>query len=249
MDESTLDHQALEGLADPERVRALEGTLKLLEKETEILLFMGANCAVCPHQLRSLATVALASPNVVLDVVDAAQEPELAARYEVRSVPTTVVDDELIMVGVVQPDEMALRLIERQGPEPAKKVFIALLNARRVSDAAERVADGRAGNAFVDLWEESGPEHRLRLMEVAEESLLYDPMGMAPLLPRLTAGLDDDSPLAADDDRRADTAELLGRIGDDDARPTLERLASDPSPIVATAATKALVELDEDDGW
>ncbi len=249
MDESTLDQEALEGLANPEHVRALEGTLKLLEKDTEILLFMGAGCAVCPHQLRSLATLALASPHIVLDVVDAALEPELAARYEVRSVPTTVVDDELIMVGVVQPDEMALRLVERQGPEQAKRVFIGLLNARRVSDAAERLADGRAGDAFVDLWEESGPEHRLRLMEVAEESLLYDPMGMAPLLPRLIAGLDDDSPLADDDDRRADTAELLGRIGDDDARPTLERLASDPSSVVATAASKALAELDEDDGW
>jgi thiol-disulfide isomerase/thioredoxin len=144
MDESTLDHAALEGLADPEAVRALEPTLTLLEKETELLLFMGAHCAVCPHQLRSLATVALASQNVVLEVVDAAAEPELAARYEVRSVPTTVVDDELIMVGVVQPDEMALRLIERQGPEQAKKVFIGLLNARRVPDAAERVARSTA---------------------------------------------------------------------------------------------------------
>lgn len=249
MDESTLDIEALEGLADPVAARALEGTLKALEKDTEILLFMGAGCAVCPHQLRSLATLALASPHVVLEVVDAAQEPELAARYEVRSVPTTVVDDELIMMGVVGPDEMALRLVERQGPDSAKRVFVALLGSGRISAGAERLADGRAAEAFVELWEEAGPEQRLTLMQVAEESLLYDPEGMTPLLPRLMTGLDDDSPLAADDDRRADTAELLGRIGDPAARPALERLADDPNPVVSKAAARAIAELDEEDDW
>ncbi len=207
MDESTLDIDALEGLANVELARALEATLQALEKDTEILLFMGAGCAVCPHQLRSLATVALASPRVVLDVVDAASEPELAAHYEVRSVPTTVVDDELIMVGVVPPDEMALRLVERQGPEPAKRVFAALVASDRVADAAERLADGRGAEAFLEMWAAADGAERIRLMQVAEDSLLYDPQGMDPLMPRLRQGLE-----SADEDRRADTAELLERI-------------------------------------
>lgn len=213
MDESTLDPEALEGLADPVIAQALQGTLQALEKETEILLFMGARCAVCPHQLRSLATVALASHNVVLDVVDAALEPELAARYEVRSVPTTVIDDELIIVGVVSPDEMALRLVERQGPESASRVFAAIVRAGRIDAAAERLADGRGSEAFLELWEQADADQRLWLMSLAEESLLYDPAGLEPLVvPRLQAGLEDGGPLTTDDDLRADTLELLELI-------------------------------------
>lgn len=263
MDETTQDLVELEELADPELARALEPTLQTLEKETELLLFVGAGCPVCPHQVRSAATVALASPNVVLDVVDAGQEPELAARYEVRSVPTTVVDDELIMMGVVQPGELALRLVERQGADAAKRVFLALLNAGRTTDAAERLADGRGTEAFLELWAQSDAEQRVLLLDVAEESLLYDPFGLAPLVPRLASLLGqgggedggedggegdstgaEDSP-ADDDGFRADTAELLGKTGDDEARPLLEKLARDASAEVSSAAAGALAELDE----
>lgn len=244
MDDTTLDADALEGLADAELAERLQGTLGALEKETELLLFVRPGCTVCPHQLRSAATVALASPNVVLDVVDATQAPELVERYEVASVPTTVVDDELIMVGVVAPGELALRLVERQGPDAAKRVFRALLAAGAITEAAERLADGRATDAFLEAWEEGDAGARLVLMQVAEESLLYDPFGLGPLVPHLADALDGDGPIATDDAHRADTAELLGKTGDDEAREPLERLAQDASAIVAKEAKKALAELD-----
>ncbi|MFP4624685.1 MAG: thioredoxin family protein [Gemmatimonadota bacterium] len=245
MDEHTQEIDALEGLADPEAARALEGTLQTLENETEILLFVARGCPACPHQVRSAATVALASSKVALEVVDAGQEPELAARYEIGSVPTTVVDDELIMVGVIPPGELALRLIERQGPDAEKRVFTALVEAGRHTDAAERLADGRGTDGFLELWERSTMEQRMALLLVAEESLLYDPWGLKPLVPRLVAGLEGDGPLAQDDSRRGDTADLLGKTGDEAARPALERLAADANPAVAEAAREALAELDE----
>lgn len=245
MDDSTLDLEALEALTDPEQVRALEEPLALLEKDTDILLFMAPGCTACPHQLRSVATVMLASERVGLEVIDATHEPELAAQYEVRSVPTTVVDDELVMVGVIPPAELARRLIERQGPKGARVVFAALVESGRIADAAERLADGRATEAFLELWTGSGLEQRMALMLVAEESLLYDPEGLHPLVQALVKGLEGDGPLAADDARRGDTADLLGRIGDPAARATLQRLAGDPNRDVADAAEEALEKLEQ----
>jgi hypothetical protein len=245
MDDSTLDFETLEALTDPEQVRALEEPLAHLEKDIDILLFMSPGCAVCPHQLRSVATVMLASPRVGLEVVDASREPELAAQYEIRSVPTTVIDDELVMVGVIPPAELARRLIERQSPDKAGMVFRGLLQSGRLDGAAERLADGRATHAFLEIWLPANPEQRATLLRVAGEALLYDPFGLAPLAPDLLAALDTDAASARDDDWRADTATLLGRIGDPDARPVLERLAGDPDPVVADAARAALAELEE----
>lgn len=250
MDDSTLDLETLEALTDPEQVRALVTPLARLEKDTDLLLFMSPGCAVCPHQLRSVATVMLASPRVGLEVVDPTLEPELAARYEVHAVPTTVVDDELVMVGVVPPAELARRLVERQGSDAAGAVFRGLVDDGRITDAAERLADGRGAEVFAALWREADRGRRATLMRIAEESLLYDPFGLAPLVPALVAGLDDppgsgDGGDHARDDWRADTATLLGHTGDDDARPALERLAEDPDPVVADAAEAALAELEE----
>ena len=206
----------LEGLADPEAARSLAPTLELLERETELLVFVGAMCARCPHMIRSAATLALASDRVVLEVVEVSSEPELASHYEVGAVPTTVVDDEMIMVGVVAPDELALRLVERQGPEQARRIFSGLVAGGHVVAAAERLADGRGTEAFLSLWRAADGEGRLGLMRVAEESLLYNPFGVGPVVEGLEAGLEEGGPLLSDQDLRLDTEELLEKIREDE---------------------------------
>lgn len=245
MDEQTLDLEALSGLTDPDQVRTVAAFLESLEKDTELLLFVSPGCVKCPHQVRSTATVALASEHVTLEIVDTSQEPELAARYEVRSVPTTVVDDELIMAGVVGPAELALRLVERQGPKEAQRVFTWLVANGHHAAAAERLADGRGTGVFVDLWSGAGEEERKRLLAMVDEALLYNPFGLNELVPHLVAGLDEATDDAEGDARREDTAHLLGKIGHADARPTLERLAAHQDRFVARAAKAALTELDE----
>lgn len=186
-----LDFEALEALTDPAQVRALEAPLAHLERDTDILLFIRPGCAACPHQLRTVATVMLASERIGLEVVDAMMEPELAAQYEIRSVPTTVVDDELIMVGVLPPAELARRLIERQSPNGARMVFAGLLAEGRLSEAAERLADGRAADAFVQLWADATAEQRAALVQVAEEAALYEPDGLDPRVAALVEGFEE----------------------------------------------------------
>ncbi len=244
MDEHTLDVETLEGLTDPEQVRSVAAFLEPLKRDTELLVFVRPGCAVCPHQIRSAATVALASPHVTLEIVDAMQEPELASQYEIRAVPTTVVDDELIMAGMVGASELALRLVERQGPEEAERVFRWLVESGSHGPAAERLADGRGTGVFVGLWTGSDPERRVGLLAMARESLLYDPYGLNDLVPEILAWLEGDGPDGEDDSWREHTAALLGAIGHPDARPALERLAEDPDRFVAKAAREALAELE-----
>jgi hypothetical protein len=245
MEESDLDLEALKGLTNPAEVEAVATTLEKLTKETELLLFIGHGCPACPHQLRSVATLALASPRVSVEIVEVHQEAELAAQYEVTAVPTTIVDDELIMVGVIPAGELAWRILEREGPEAEKVVFAALVESGRISDAAERLSDGRASKAFMELWSRSTLESRMGLFLVAEEALQWNPDALDDLAPLLIEGLKGDGPITQDPTRVGDTADLLGQIGHPDARPVLETLSHDPNEEVAEAATDALAELDE----
>ena len=144
MDDPNLDLEALEGLTNPAEVEAVSGTLEKLTKEAELLLFIGPGCPACPHQVRSVATLALANPLVSVEIVDATQDIELATQYEISSVPTTIVNDELIMVGVIPAGELAWRLVEREGPEAENAVFAALVASGRHSDAAERLEISRS---------------------------------------------------------------------------------------------------------
>ena len=243
MDDPNLELEALEALTSPAEVEAVVPTLQNLTKETELLLFIGPGCPSCPHQVRAVATLALASEKVSVEIVDATQDPDLAGQYDIRSVPTTIVDDELIMVGVIPAGEMAWRILEREGPDAEKVVFAALVQSERFADAGERLSDGRATEAFVELWSRSTLENRMGLFLVAEEALDWNPEGLDALVPLLIEGLQGDGPMSQDPTRIGDTADLLGQIGHPDAREVLEALSRDSNEEVAEAAADALEEL------
>ena len=243
MDDPNIELEALQGLTNPAEVAAVAPTLEKLTKDSEILLFIGQGCPACPHQVRSVATLALASSRVSVEIVDAQMEPELANQYEISSVPTTIVDDELIMVGVIPAMDLAWRLLEREGPEAEKVVFGALVESGRIVEASERLSDGRATGAFYEIWSQSTLESRMGLFLVADEALQWSPDGLKALAPLLIKGLEGEGPLSQDDTRRGDTADLLGQIGHPDARPILEVLASDSNEEVAEAAADALEDL------
>lgn len=248
MTEYELDFEALEAMADTNMVQALEEPLANLKKEVDILLFISQGCAACPHQVKTLATLTLASPLIAAEIVDITQEPELARQYQISSVPTTIVDDELVVVGVKHPIQMAEILLAREGPEGERALLVSLLESGRMEEAADRILygpdPGATLQAFLQLWVQSTLQDRMALTLLAETVLDQNPEGMDGLLPPLLTGLQTEGPLTDDPSRKGDSADLLGRIGHPDARPVLEMLAGDENPEVAEAAADALEELE-----
>jgi thioredoxin-like negative regulator of GroEL len=87
--------------------------------EPYIIYFTGENCAICrTHQEPALAKLG----SVRIDKVDAVAERELADRFHVYTLPTTV---------VMSPDGRALHL--NYGYAPAPKLERQLAEARDVS--------------------------------------------------------------------------------------------------------------------
>jgi glutaredoxin-like protein len=79
-------------------------------------VFVTATCPYCPRMVQLAHRMALASPLVRADMVDAAEFPRLAALYGVQGVPMTVVDGAVTVVGSVPEAKLlaALRQVPRR---------------------------------------------------------------------------------------------------------------------------------------
>jgi hypothetical protein len=209
-----------------------------VDQPADLQVFIAAGCPSCPHAVRAAAMIAVGNPQVSLSVVDAVEFPELAERWRVKSVPMTIIDDEVALNGVVSVMQLRRVLRERQGPDHERRMLEGLLEAGRFEDAGAECGSGRLRDAFAVLWRRSTFEQRIRLMLVAEHALEYDSSCLLELAPSLL-------PALRSDDRAlcGDTADLLGKIGNDCAEKELRRLQADPDPEIREAADDALAHL------
>ena len=84
------------GLAGP--------TLDWLGKLTQpvhLQVFVTPTCPYCPRAVQLAHHLALASPLVQADMVEATEFPELSERYQVYGVPRTVINDSVAIEGAV----------------------------------------------------------------------------------------------------------------------------------------------------
>jgi len=211
-----------------------------LVEPVEIVVFTAQGCPNCAAGVRAASALAAANSMVNVSVVDTGESPDLASRYEVRSVPTFVVNEGLTIVGVLKQEELARRILELQGPRAEDAIFISLVKSGRLDDAKSQLVDGRGINAFAKLWNESTLESRIGLSLTAQNALDDDPRSLDGLVEHLLPGVETD-----DSARRGDTADLLGDIGHPSARSSLEKLLNDSHPDVVEAAEDALASIEE----
>ena len=207
---------------------------RTLSHPAELTVFVAEACPHCPHAVR--AALELAKGGVVVNVVDAQRFGELAARWGVRSAPTTILDGEVIWTGTVPATELAEVIAERGSEAYERRVLGSMVETGRFDAAEDRILAEGGASRFFALWRESTTSSRIGLLLVAERVLAreggaFDPV-LAELLVELTAT--DDDPL------RGDTADLLGRVDRPAARAALEKLLDDPHPDVREIASDAL---------
>jgi len=214
---------------------AIAAKLRALETDAELVIFVAEACPHCAHAVRVADALARKSPRVKVSVIDAQQLPELASRYSVKSVPTTVLDGGLSWVGVEGEAQVAARILSRDAPGYAERVFASLVESGRHADAIREIVAGEGAACLAAIWVGSTTATRIGLMLVAEGALEQQPTSLhaavGALLPALRSG---DAAL------RGDTADLLGQIGHPDGLAALEPLLDDPNPDVAEIAAEAL---------
>lgn len=204
--------------------------LAALKQPAELRVFIASACPHCPQAVRAANRIALTCPQVTTVIIDAQQFPDLAERYNAKSVPMTILDGELSIVGVVPPAKLAEKILSRDDPAYQAESFRSLVETGRFDEAAEKIHDG-----FVSAWQKSATQLRMGLMLVAEKALSKDPHSLDSIVSGLL-------PVTKSEDAalRGDTADLLGQIGHPTAKETLESLLNDPNPDVAEIAEEAL---------
>jgi glutaredoxin-like protein len=80
-------------------------------------VFVTQTCPWCPRMVQLAHRMALASPRVRAEMIDAAEFPRLAALYGVQGVPLTVIDGRVRVVGAVPEGRLLAELLraDRRG--------------------------------------------------------------------------------------------------------------------------------------
>jgi alkyl hydroperoxide reductase subunit AhpF len=89
---------------------------RALPKGSWLRVFVGSACTHCPGAVRSAVAVALASPALQVEVFSAGEFPELARRFKVGSVPTTVVNGRSYFTDPHSPAQVVEALAASMGP-------------------------------------------------------------------------------------------------------------------------------------
>ncbi|MFH0945872.1 MAG: thioredoxin family protein [Planctomycetota bacterium] len=214
-----------------------------LDRAVELLVFVASGCPHCAQAVRTANALSLANPLITTHIVDAQRLPEMAARFNVQSVPVTLIDSGLGFTGAVAARELVERILEVGTPEHENRVFVSLVQAARFEDAAARVRDAGGAHQFAAAWLKSAMSLRMGLLLLAGRVLAGDRHALDSVVPSLLPALS-----AADAALRGDTADLLGQIGHPSAVPALAARIDDKDPDVAEVAREALEQIRDPEG-
>jgi hypothetical protein len=209
--------------------------LQTVTEPAELMVFIAPGCPSCPHLVRSATAIAVANALVDVTIVDAAQHQDLATPFNIKSVPTAVIDRELSLTGVTPASELVDHLVSRGSQSYQARLFSSRLESGRFTEVAGGLCRGNSIRIFADQWRASTLETRIRLLLAADEALVMEPAALDPMIELLI-------PILAAEDRalRGDTIDLLGQIGHRSARAALEALLDDSDLEVVEAASEAL---------
>lgn len=212
----------------------------LVTKPAVLRVLTSKDCPNCPLVVAELRRLEGRCPGVSLEVLDVTDAETLRARHGVGSVPATIVDDDFAIQGQVTSRAMAELLVARGTTAYDTEKLRALLDARRIDEAAAFVGEPGKAVAVMPILQSGELSARMGVTLVLQTAHEQAPGSVADVVPPLIRLLASDNPSL-----RGDVADLLGSLGDRRAVEALRSLVSDEDEDVASAAQDALALLEE----
>jgi alkyl hydroperoxide reductase subunit AhpF len=209
-----------------------------LAEPAHTLLLISSACPNCPHVVRVALALAVAQPLITLTIVDALEFSDITERFNVKAVPTTIINDTRTLVGRITANSILEALLSAQKSESLTADLESMINSGRAIDAAALLCKRKQPQAILPLYISTEFASRVGALVTIEEALARDPRIMDSVLDDLGSLL-----FHEDAGLRGDTADLLGKIGNPAAIPSLRKALSDPNPDVREAVEEALQRL------
>ena len=92
-----------------EEVRA---KIRSIDKPVHIQVFVTPTCPYCPRAVLTAHQFAMENPNIVADMIEATEFPELAERYRVLAVPKVIINDVVSFEGALPEQVFALYVLK-----------------------------------------------------------------------------------------------------------------------------------------
>lgn len=86
-----------------------------IDKQVDVKVFVTTLCGWCPPAILKALSFAIVNPNIKLTVIECYTFPDLAMKYNVASVPKTVINDKVEFVGVKDDNEFFGYIIKALG--------------------------------------------------------------------------------------------------------------------------------------
>jgi hypothetical protein len=204
----------------------------------ELIILISDSCPRCPLVVEAAGLSACADPSIEAFFVDVMQFQDFVKQYRIMSVPATILDKQIILIGALSAERITELVQSRGTPKFEMEAVRSLIERQNIKEAAGYL-DHEAGRTVVlDLLQDTEFSKRLSALVVLERALEDSPEVVRVLVPSLI-------PMLSHSDARirGDVADLLGKIGDPEAILHLQPLTSDPDPDVAEAAADAIEEL------
>jgi hypothetical protein len=212
--------------------------LRELSYPVDITVFITSACPNCPHAVRAANQMAILSQIVTVAIVDVERFPLLAERFKIRSVPMTVIDNELLINEVIPVQELANKILAKQSDAYREEVFSSLVGTGNIELASRRLLEGGQEKYFLTSWKKSTLSTRIALLITAKQAMAEDPEILYGIVRDLIMELRSDNVSL-----KGDTADLLGMIGHPDAKEHLEALLHGDNADIVEIAQDALENL------
>ncbi|MCS7245336.1 MAG: thioredoxin family protein [candidate division WOR-3 bacterium] len=90
--------------------QSIRERLSEINQKVHILVFVTPTCPYCPRAVRTAHKFALENPNIISDMIEAIEFPDLADSYFVHAVPKIVINEKINFEGAL-PDEHFLNYV------------------------------------------------------------------------------------------------------------------------------------------
>jgi glutaredoxin-like protein len=114
----------------PELPPAARRRLKRLKQPVGVRLFVLPDAPYCAELAMVAAMIALGSPHVRLEIVEAAEFPALVEEQGIAVVPTTLIAGRAKLAGLVNPDDLVEEIVKAAEPRALTREAPSVLGAR-----------------------------------------------------------------------------------------------------------------------